>query len=85
LRARFWYHTACRPVTQAFPGPAFGLPGSPPGVEAVPVEIASVGETMTGVELASRVSVFLASRLTLFALCVAIPLGLGWLVGWMCS
>lgn len=40
---------------------------------------------MTRVELASRVSVFLVSRLALFALCVAVPLGLGWLVGWLCS
>ena len=40
---------------------------------------------MTGVQLASRVSLFLVTRLTLFALCVAIPLGLGWLVGWACS
>ncbi len=59
--------------------------GCPPGVEAVPTEIVMDGETMTRVELASRVSVFLVSRLALFALCVAVPLGLGWLVGWLCS
>gem|GEM_PF-6644968 len=36
-------------------------------------------------KLLGRASWFLLSRVALLGICVAIPVGLGWALGWFCS